>query len=127
MTYDGVATARAVLDRLEAGIAAGDLSLLSELCAGDVVLFGSSRASFGHEETVGYLELVAQANTIKWLLDRWSVIHQDDEQLLVAAVGQVEFDDGTGPQRADFRLTLWLVREDGEWRLRHFHGSVPAA
>ena len=127
MTQDGVATARALLDRFEAGIAARDLAALNQLCTKDVVLFGSSRANFGAEEARNYLQLVVEANTVRWLLDRWSVLHHDDGHLLVAADGQVEFDEGTGPERSRFRLTLWLVREDEDWTIGHFHGSIPDA
>lgn len=127
MARDGTAIARELLDRLEAGIAAHDSSALVELCTDDVVLFGTSRANFGPEEVRRYLELVVEANSIRWALDRSSVVHQDDDHLLVAASGQVEFDEGEGPERSDFRLSLWLVREHEHWRIGHFHGSVPEA
>jgi ketosteroid isomerase-like protein len=127
MTVDGVAEARSFLDRFEASITAKDLATLVRLCTDDIVLFGSSRANFGPEESSEYLQLVVEANTIRWLLDRSSVVHQDDDHLLVASEGQVEFDDGSGPERSDFRLTLWLVRQQGTWRIGHFHGSVPEA
>ncbi len=128
MTQDGVAIARSLLDRLEAGIAASDLPALTELCADDIVLFGSARANFGAEETRRYLGMVAEFNsTVRWFLDRWSVLHQDDQHLLVAGDGEVEFDEGTGADRSEFRLTMWLVREAGDWKIRHFHGSVPEA
>lgn len=127
MPEDGFETARSLLDRVEADIAAGDLSALLERCSPDVVLFGSSRANFGPEETGTYLQLVMESNSVRWLLDRWSVLHSDDAHVLLAAEGQVEVDDGTGPARSDFRLTLWLVRDDENWTIGHFHGSVPAA
>ena len=127
MTQDGTAVAQALLSQFEAGIAERDLTSLAELCTDDVVLFGSSRANFGPKEVGDYLRLVAESNTVRWLLDRWSVLHHDDAHLLAAAEGQVEFDDGTGAERSDFRLTLWLVRDDERWRLSHFHGSVPEA
>lgn len=125
MTEDGAAIARALLDRFEAGIAARDLTALIEMCTEDVVLYGSARANVGREEARRYLELVVQANTLRWLLDSWSVLHHDDKYLLLAATGQVEFDEGTGPERSDFRLSLWLVRETETWKIGHFHGSVP--
>lgn len=128
MTPDGIAIARELLDRLEAGVAARDVSALTELCTSDVVLFGAARANFGPAEVGHYLRLVVESNsTIRWLLDRWSVVHHDDAHLLVAASGQVEYDEEDGPERSDFRLSLWLVREDGDWKISHFHGSVPDA
>jgi len=125
VTHDGAAIARGLLDRLEAGVAARDVAALDELCTSDVVLFGTARANFGADETGRYLRAVVEANSIRWLLERWSVVHHDSEHLLVAASGQVEFDEGEGPERSRFRLSLWLVREDGDWKIGHFHGSVP--
>ena len=128
MTRDGVAIARELLDRLEAGVIARDASALDELCTSDVVLFGTAGANVGSEEVGRYLRLVVDSNsTIRWLLDRWSVVHNDGEHLLVAASGHVEFDEGEGPERSEFRLSLWLLRENGDWKIGHFHGSVPAA
>jgi ketosteroid isomerase-like protein len=128
VTSDGVAIARELLDRLEAGVIARDASALDELCARRVVLFGTAGANVGSEEVSRYLRLVVESNSIiHWLLDRWSVVHNDGERLLVAASGQVEFDDGNGPERSDFRLSLWLVREADDWKIGHFHGSIPAA
>lgn len=120
-----MAIARSFLDRLEAAIAAGGLAGLRELCTDDVALFGTARANFGLAETSDYLRLVTQQNTIRWFLDRWSVLHHDDRHLLVAAAGRVESTDAAETVGQDFRLTLWLTQQQGEWRLRHFHGSVP--
>lgn len=89
------------------------------------MVFGTSRANFGSEETSDYFRLVVEATTVRWHFDRWAVVHEGEAHLLVAAEGQVESDDGTGPERSDFRLTLWLVQQDGDWKIRHFHGSVP--
>jgi ketosteroid isomerase-like protein len=128
VTSDGIAIARELLDRLEAGVAARDASALNELCTSDVVLFGSAAANFGAQEVGRYLRLVIESNsTIRWLLDRWSVVHSGGEHLLVAASGHVEFDEGEGPERSDFRLSLWLLREAGDWKIGHFHGSIPEA
>lgn len=126
MLADGITIARSLLDRFEAGIAARDLSTLSELCNEQVVLFGSAQANFGREETNNYLRRVMDANTVRWVLDQWAVLHHDDKTLLAAAEGHVETDDGSKTERSAFRLTLWLVREGEDWNLGHFHGSIPA-
>ena len=100
-----MAIAREMLDRLEAGVIARDALALDELCARDVVLFGAAGANVGTQEVGRYLRLVVESNsTIRWLIDRWSVVHNDGEHLLVAATGKVEYDEGTGPERSDFRL-----------------------
>ena len=127
MTRDGVAIARELLDRLEAGVAARDARTLDGLCADDVALFGTAAAHFGSDETGGYLRMVVESNaTIRWDIDRWSVVHHEGDHLLVAGSGHVEFDEGDGLERSDFRLTLWLVRQEDAWKIGHFHGSVPA-
>jgi len=125
MTVDAVAIAREFLDRLETAIASRDLVALRGLCAQGVTLFGTARANFGLDETSDYLRLVIEQHTIRWFLDRWDVAHHDNEHLLVAASGQVEGNDGTETETVQFRLTLWLVQQRGEWRMKHFHGSVP--
>jgi ketosteroid isomerase-like protein len=121
-----VVIARELLDRLEAGVAARDVRALNGLCTDDVALFGTAAANFGSAETAGYLRMVVESNTtIRWHLDRWSVVHDDGDHLLVAASGHVEFDEGDGLEHSDFRLTLWLVRQGDAWKIGHFHGSVP--
>lgn len=125
MVNRGVATARSFLDRFEAAIAGRDLAALNEMYTDDVVLFGTSRANFGPEESGEYIRRVVDASTVRWHLGRWAVLHETPTQLLVAADGQVESDDGTGPERSPFRLTLWLIRKDEDWKIGHFHGSVP--
>jgi ketosteroid isomerase-like protein len=125
MTTGGVAIARSFLDRLEAAIAARDLASLKEFCTDNVALFGTARANFGLEETSDYLRLVTEQNTIRWFLDRWSVLHHDDGHLLVAAAGRVESNDGSETEDLAFRLSLWLMQQQGEWRMKHFHGSIP--
>ena len=125
---DPVANAREMLDRLEAGVAARDASALDALFTDDVTLFGTAAANFGADESRGYLrQVIESSSTIRWHLDRWSVVHHDDAQLLVAAAGQVASDEGDGPEQSDFRLTMWLVRQQDAWKIGHFHGSVPEA
>ncbi|GAA3531761.1 hypothetical protein AFL01nite_20620 [Aeromicrobium flavum] len=122
-----MAIARDVLDRLEAGVAARDLAALTDLFADEAVLFGTARANFEPDEVGDYLRLVVEAGSVRWFLDRWSVIHHDGDQLLVAASGEVETDAGDGPERSDFRLSLWLLHVGDTWKISHFHGSVPEA
>jgi ketosteroid isomerase-like protein len=127
MVADGITTARSMLDRFEVSIATRDLSTLILLCSEQVVLFGSAQANFGPEETTSYLGRVMEANSVRWVLDQWAILHHDDTTLLAAAVGHVETDDGSTLERSAFRLTLWLIREGEDWKLGHFHGSLPAS
>jgi uncharacterized protein (TIGR02246 family) len=124
---DGSRIARAVLDRLEEAIAAKDMARVEALCTDDVVLFGTSATNVDGEASRRYLAHVVEANaTLRWFLDPIVVVHHDDRRLLVAGVGEAEFDEGDGPQRVRFRLSLSLVRAGEAWRIAHFHGSMPA-
>jgi uncharacterized protein (TIGR02246 family) len=125
---DAARLARTVLDRLEEGIAAQDLAALTALCTDDVVLFGTARANVGADATREYLRLVIDSSArLRWLLDPIEVVHADDDLVVVAGLGEVEYDGGEGRVRTPFRLTLVLERAGGDWLVAHFHGSVPEA
>jgi ketosteroid isomerase-like protein len=125
---DAARIARTLLDRLEQGIAASDLDALTALCTEDVVLFGSARANVGAAATREYLRLVVDSNaSVRWLLAPVEVVHADDDRLVVAGVGEVEYEEGEGAERLPFRLTLVLERRGEDWLVSHFHGSVPEA
>lgn len=127
MTHDGAAIARAVLDRLEAGVAAGDLPALRAAFTDDAVLIGTARANFTRDEVEDYLDLVAGAGALRWTIERWHVVSDSDDHVLITGSSQVENAGDDGFESSDFRLTMALVLDADEWRIEHFHGSVPEA
>jgi uncharacterized protein (TIGR02246 family) len=125
---DAARLARSVLDRLEERIAAHDLDALTAMCTDDVVLFGTARANVGADATREYLRLVVDSNArLRWHLDPIEVVHADDDRVVVAGFGEVEYDEGERLVRTPFRLTLVLERAGDDWLVAHFHGSVPEA
>ena len=135
---DAARLARSVLDRFEEGIAASDVDALMSLCTEDVVLFGSARANVGSEASRDYLGLIVETYaTIRWHLDPIEVVHADEARVVVAGFGEVEHSEvehgevergaAAAPERTPFRLTLVLARAGEDWRIAHFHGSVPEA
>lgn len=94
-----------------------------------VVQFGTAAANLDRAQTMAYLELVVvQEGTIRWEWEHVLPLLDKPDLLVFAVIGTVGFDDGQGRPvggRDDFRLTCVAVAQDGRWRLRHFHGSVP--
>jgi uncharacterized protein (TIGR02246 family) len=122
-------TARRVLAQLQDAVAAKDLSKLAELFDDDVVLFGTAAANLDRVQTAAYLARVAgQEGTIRWEWEQVLPLFDRPEVFVFAAIGTVGLDDAQGRtvgEREPFRLTCVAVAQDGHWRLRHFHGSVP--
>jgi SnoaL-like protein len=93
------------------------------------VLFGTAAANLDRAQTVAYLaQLAGQEGTIRWEWGQVLPLFNRSEVLVFAAIGTVGLDDAQGRpvgEREPFRLTCVAVAQDGHWRLRHFHGSVP--
>ena len=130
---DAARLARSVLDRFEEGVAASDVDALMSLCTDDVVLFGTARANVGSDASRDYIGVLVEIYaTIRWHLDPIGVVHADEERVVVAGFGEVEHSEvehgaAAAPERTPFRLTLVLARVGDDWRIAHFHGSVPEA
>ena len=118
-------TAREVLAELQDCVAAKDLGGLGQLMDDDVALFGTASANLDRDHTMAYLRRVlAQQGVIRWEWDRIRSLVSEPDFLCFAAVGTVGLE---GDDRQPFRLTCVAVADEGRWRLRHFHGSVPEA
>ena len=130
MTDDEV-IARRILARLQDAVATKDLDRMAAVFAEDAVLFGTAAANFGSTQTEDYLARVAaQDGTIRWDWERVECLVSRPDLRAFAAVGTVGLDDGQGQPigaRGSIRMTGVAVLEGGEWRLRHFHGSLPEA
>ena len=69
-----------------------------------------------------------QEGTLRWGWDQVVPVLNEPGVLAFAVVGTVGFEDAQGQsvgERDAFRLTCVAVLRNGQWRLRHFHGSVP--
>ena len=96
----------------------------------DVVLIGDTEENFDRATTVAYLQLMADmtptesvGNGTVW---RWCWTRPG--LLSFAAAGSMGFYDPAGQLMGEaqpFRVTCLGVEEQGEWRLKHFHGSRP--
>jgi len=126
---DAEKTAREVLADLQDAVAAKDLDRLARLFDDDVVLFGTAAANLDRHQTLSYLaRVVAQEGIIRWAWDRVAILVSEPEMLAFAVVGSVGLENLVGQpvgNRGDFRVTCVAVRQNGRWRIRHFHGSVP--
>jgi hypothetical protein len=122
---DAVSTARAILDELQECFADKDLDRLGRLLDDETVLFGTVAANLDRAQTMAYVgPLVEQEATIQWGWDTVVPLISEPDLLCFAVVGSVGLDGG---ERSEFRLTCVAVQDQGRWRLRHFHGSVPEA
>jgi len=131
---DPETTARQLLDEIQDATAAKDADRLAALFADDVVLFGTAAANIGRHESIAYLHRVlAQDGRIRWHWKQVEPLLTEPGIICFAVVGSVgfEFDDRPTDEvdgdRDAFRLTILAVQEQGRWRVRHFHGSVPQA
>lgn len=121
--------ARGILERLQGAVAGKDHAEVAELFDDDVVLFGTAAENLDRAQTTAYLaRVLAQDGTIRWAWDSVIPVFHEPGVVVFAAVGTVGFEDAQGQpvgRRDAFRLTCVAVAQDGRWRLRHFHGSVP--
>jgi ketosteroid isomerase-like protein len=116
-------TARAILTELQACFADSDVDRFGRLMDDECVLFGTIAANLDRDQTMAYVgPLVEQQATIRWGWDTVVPLVSEPDLLCFAVVGSVGLDDGG---RSVFRLTCVAERNQGRWRLRHFHGSVP--
>jgi hypothetical protein len=74
-----------------------------------------------------YLTAVAtQAESLRWEWREIVPFEQGVATLGFAAFGELVISDADGERRSPFRLTLFAVKTSEGWRIRQFHGSIPA-
>jgi uncharacterized protein (TIGR02246 family) len=128
---DDAAAVRQALDELQQAFDRGDVDSVVARCAGDVVFFGSGEGeeAVGREQLAATLTALApkvagSAFALQWDLREVDV--REDVALLTAS-GTATISDANGSTSARYRLTGVLVRVDGHWLWRVYHGSEPAA
>jgi uncharacterized protein (TIGR02246 family) len=126
LTSDGGEEARAVLLTLQELIDARDLDGLLELFAEGSVLIGTSADGRDRAGVRSYLEaVVAQAGELRWEWTEVVPFHRTEDAVGFAAFGDVVLAEDGSEWRKPIRMTGLAAREDGRWRLRQFHGSIP--
>jgi uncharacterized protein (TIGR02246 family) len=129
MTEDPERSARSVLAELEERLATHDIDRIVGFFTDDVVLIGDAEENFDRDATVAYLGVMADMTpTVRWDWDRVAMVLNAPGLLSFAAAGTMAFYDPAGQPLGDrepFRVTCLAVEEQGEWRLKHFHGSAP--
>jgi ketosteroid isomerase-like protein len=118
---------RAILDSLQAAVDARDADALIALFDQPAVLIGAGGDGRNPEALHRYLTAVAtQPESLRWEWREIVPFEQSPATLGFAAFGELVISDAGGDRRAPFRLTLFAVKTPGGWRIRQFHGSVPA-
>jgi hypothetical protein len=121
--------ARGILGALQDAFIDHDLAAVTRLFDDEAVLFGSAAANLDRKQSDAYVaRVLEQEGTLRWGWDQVVPVLSEPAVLAFAVVGTVGFDDAQGQsigERDAFRLTCVAVLKEGQWRLRHFHGSVP--
>ena len=126
---DALDLAHRILVDLQDAVRAKDHDRALGLFTQDAALLGTGAASFGREGVSSYLALVFdQTGFVHWAWDTVSVLDVRPGALTFVALGTVSLEgDPDSEARDPIRLTCLAVEEGGQWRLRVFHGSVPAS
>ena len=114
--------ARAILDEIQARLDSRDPELLNAFFQDDSVLIGSAGDGRNPERRRGYLDAVATGEPFRWEWQEIAPFHESGDLLGFAAFGELVMGDERYPMRA----TVLAARTPDGWRLRHFHGSIPA-
>jgi hypothetical protein len=124
---DALAGAREILDAMQARVDGRDPEALIAFFDHGV-LIGASRDGRDAEGLRRYLTVVAtQPERLRWDWQEVVPFHESEDSLAFAAFGEIVVASDEGEQRAPIRGTFLAVRGADGWRLRHFHGSIPAS
>jgi ketosteroid isomerase-like protein len=130
MTDPPAMIARAVLDDLQDAAMAKDHAAMLALMTDDVVLFGTAAANLDRAAAADYLRaVVEQDGVIRWDWETVQVVEARTGAIVFVALGTVGLDGADVQQDAErqpIRLSALVVDDGDRWRLRHFHGSIPA-
>ncbi len=71
--------------------------------------------------------MAAQAGALRWDWVDIVPFHDAEAALGFAAFGEVSFADHEKLVRVPIRVTVFAVATPDGWRMRQFHGSIPAS
>jgi uncharacterized protein (TIGR02246 family) len=120
---------RELLDDLQRAVRTKSHATALDLFTEDAALLGTAAANLDRDAVSNYLALVfAQTGYVRWDWEEISVLDARPGAITFVALGSVRLegdpeDDSTSP----IRLTCLAVEESERWRLRLFHGSIPAS
>lgn len=124
------AEVRKALEAFNTTTAAGDLegTLNHFEARPDILLVGSDKGEVykGRAAMEGWLKALYRGNRFHWEMDRVDISHHGDTAWAFVE-GRMVVQDPAGKLRfkAPYRYSAVLVRRDGGWAWRMFHGSVP--
>lgn len=119
-----------ILGAMQAAVDGGDGAALEALFDDGAVLIGTGGDAHGADAIARYLTAVAElSGLLRWDWRDVVPFHRGPGELGFAAFGELVLTDGDGgsERREPIRATLFAVETGGTWRLRQFHGSIPAA
>jgi len=121
--------ARGILDRLQNAFGRKDPAEIAALFDDQLVVIGTAAENLDRTQSDEYVARVfSQPGTVRWGWDQVVPVLSEPDVVVFVVVGTVGFEDAQGQPVGDrdaFRLTCVAVARDGNWRLRHFHGSIP--
>jgi len=121
--------ARDILERLQNAFVSKDPVEVAALFDDQLVIFGTAAENLDRTQSSDYVaRVLSQDGTVRWGWDQVVPVLNEPDVVVFAVVGTVGFQDAQGQpdgERDAFRLTCVAVARDGNWRLRHFHGSIP--
>jgi uncharacterized protein (TIGR02246 family) len=128
-SFDPYALVLDLLGELQKVVRAKDHEAALDVFTEDAALLGTAAANLGRSAVSNYLAAVyGQAGYIRWDWETVSVLDVRAGAVTFLALGTVGLDDvGADDYPRDRMRLTCLAVEDGErWRLRLFHGSIPA-
>jgi hypothetical protein len=126
---DSEQLARGILDRMQNAFVSKDPLEVAALFDDELVVFGTAAENLDRAQSLDYVaRVLSQDGTVRWGWDEVVPVLNEPDVVVFAVVGTVGFEDAQGQpdgERDVFRLTCVAVPRDGNWVLRHFHGSIP--
>ena len=125
---DALDLVRNLLHDLQGAVRAKDHRAALGLFTEDAALLGTAAASLDRDAVSSYLMRVFnQTGYVSWEWETISVLDARPGAITFVALGTVAMEGVPDDDSRDpIRLTCLAVEERDRWRLRLFHGSIPA-
>lgn len=118
--------AREVFALLQSTVNQWQVDPVADLATDDATWIGVASYSRGREEFREYTRQVFDLNdSLQWDLETYDVFLDSADELGFSAQGAIVGTRDGVEQRLPFRVSVVAEKQDGAWKFRHFHGSVP--